>query len=658
MKQITAPFPLFVDRAGDPLDAGYVYIGVVNQNPETSPAAVYWDEAGTQPAAQPLRTSAGRIVNGVTPARVYATANDYSMTVKDKNGIVVSTLGAVEGLSVFSSFVGDLANASDPAKGADLVGFKNRTVYDKLSEYVSVKDFGAVGNGVTDDTAAFNLAVQSGSGVVVVPPGNYRINPRHMLYNDGSYSQATRVGVSIPSNVTLVMYGATLTSVNTNNDSYSLLASYRSSNVHIKGGKLIGDRASNTSDPAIPNDFGFGIDFRDVTDCSVEDVESNDMWGDSFYVGVTDTAGTGSKRVTYRNIKGSGSRRQGLSITGGEQIVVDGWNFRNIRGAALGPCAGIDIEPNTTDLVNDVIITNGYVENCNRSVQVFKCVNLLIDDLQVENCDVLFPMLSDRVYDAVIKNVIGRGGADTDYGILWQNSLTIQNVRISDFSLSDAALYAVFMNDTAGNPFSDVVFANGVIYVKDAPVITSSVVCQNYGAVTFEGVRFIIPSGFSAGDTVNLTDGNRIFDGDNTVFQDCSVVNRGSATLTFDCGVLGNRGNTFENINPNRDTVVLQNGWSTAVDHETPFFVKARDGIVTIYGTISGGTATNGTLLFTLPAGFRPAANVYCPIVDRDGSNNVTGKAVTVQPNGEVRLAAAVQNNRVGLSGVTFVARV
>jgi len=37
-------------------------------------------------------------------------------------------------------------------------GSVNRTVKAKLQETVSVKDFGAVGDGVTDDTAAFNAA--------------------------------------------------------------------------------------------------------------------------------------------------------------------------------------------------------------------------------------------------------------------------------------------------------------------------------------------------------------------------------------------------------------------------------------------------------------------------------------------------------------------
>lgn len=111
MKQIASPFQFFADRSGDPLDAGYIYIGAVNQNPETTPIAVYWDEAGTQPAAQPFRTVAGYIVNGTTPARVYVNTSDYSMTIKSKSGTLLSYVASAVS-------VGTLLEISEGGTGA------------------------------------------------------------------------------------------------------------------------------------------------------------------------------------------------------------------------------------------------------------------------------------------------------------------------------------------------------------------------------------------------------------------------------------------------------------------------------------------------------------------------------------------------------------
>ncbi|MGL4317112.1 MAG: glycosyl hydrolase family 28-related protein [Pseudomonas sp.] len=72
-----------------------------------------------------------------------------------------------------------LANNTNPTKGAALVGYKRRTVAARLSDVASVKDYGAVGNGVSDDTSAIQAAetavAAAGGGILIFPPGNYLI---------------------------------------------------------------------------------------------------------------------------------------------------------------------------------------------------------------------------------------------------------------------------------------------------------------------------------------------------------------------------------------------------------------------------------------------------------------------------------------------------
>lgn len=85
MLSTASPFPQYFDTDGTPLDNGRLYFGAANGNPITAPITVYWDSAGTQPAAQPIQTSNGFAVRNGTPALLYA-SSDYSLLVQDKRG--------------------------------------------------------------------------------------------------------------------------------------------------------------------------------------------------------------------------------------------------------------------------------------------------------------------------------------------------------------------------------------------------------------------------------------------------------------------------------------------------------------------------------------------------------------------------------------------
>lgn len=56
-------------------------------------------------------------------------------------------------------------------------GAQARSVQNKLRDVVSVKDFGATGDGVTDDTAAIQAALNSGAEKIHVPKGTYLFTP-------------------------------------------------------------------------------------------------------------------------------------------------------------------------------------------------------------------------------------------------------------------------------------------------------------------------------------------------------------------------------------------------------------------------------------------------------------------------------------------------
>lgn len=179
MYQADSPFKQFCGLDGLPLTGGKIYIGVVNQNPETYPAAIYWDEAGTQPAAQPLATIGGYIARNGTPARVYISADDFSMTVRNAKGSVVFTALSSTSLSTLRT---DLASPS----GASLAGYMPpgtgavaTSVQSKLREHISALDFGADPTGVADSTAALQNAAsycRTNRKRLYIPAGTYKVS--------------------------------------------------------------------------------------------------------------------------------------------------------------------------------------------------------------------------------------------------------------------------------------------------------------------------------------------------------------------------------------------------------------------------------------------------------------------------------------------------
>lgn len=276
LTQLAPPYPIFTDKSGDPLDNGYLYFGEVNKNPETKPIQVYYDINLTQPAAQPLRTSNGYVMQNGSPSLIYAN-DQFSVTVRDKSNalVIYSPVGfgiapgsaAAGGSSLgYDDFVGDgvttiytisstvllssavdvfidgvyqskdnytangttvtfstappllseieivsygvnnvgSVNAVNTIFNASISGSINRTAQSKMSEIPSVLDFGATGDGVTDDTAAFNAAwAATDPQAVYVPAASYAITGT-VTGKFFSFGVATVVGGTVTAITNLV----------------------------------------------------------------------------------------------------------------------------------------------------------------------------------------------------------------------------------------------------------------------------------------------------------------------------------------------------------------------------------------------------------------------------------------------------------------------
>lgn len=142
------------------------------------------------------------------------TAFTLSSTPISENNLIVDIDGVMQETSAYSVSGTTLTFSEAPYNGASIEarviantsnintatadnviytpsnsGSTTRSVENKLREIVSVKDFGAVGDGVTDDTAAFLAAAATGSTAsrftIYVPEGTYKLTAPWVITNRG-----------------------------------------------------------------------------------------------------------------------------------------------------------------------------------------------------------------------------------------------------------------------------------------------------------------------------------------------------------------------------------------------------------------------------------------------------------------------------------------
>ena len=161
----------FFTNNGVPLSGGKLYTYAAGT---TTPAATYTSSSGVTAHANPIvLDSGGRVPGG----EVWLTQNAiYKFLVKDSNDVLIGTYDNVSGISSVTLPISSNSITYLPAG----TGAVATTVQAKLRQTVSVLDFGAVGNGVTDDTTAIKNAITAiraaGGGEVYFPAGTYLLN--------------------------------------------------------------------------------------------------------------------------------------------------------------------------------------------------------------------------------------------------------------------------------------------------------------------------------------------------------------------------------------------------------------------------------------------------------------------------------------------------
>jgi hypothetical protein len=169
----------FFDASGVPLVGGKLYSYAAGT---TTPLVTYTSESGTVPNTNPVildsRGEASVWLGSAAYKLKLTTSTDVEIwTVDNIDNITQADLDALE--ASIKAYYAASSGATRVGYIQDIVNATARTVESKASDIISLKDFGAVGDGTTDDTTAVNnwitAVIASDGGAGYVPTGIYRV---------------------------------------------------------------------------------------------------------------------------------------------------------------------------------------------------------------------------------------------------------------------------------------------------------------------------------------------------------------------------------------------------------------------------------------------------------------------------------------------------
>jgi len=188
---------------------------------------------------------------------------------------------------------------------------------------VNVLDFGAVGDGVTNDTAAIQAAINSLSNdsTLVFPFGVYKIN--QVIFN----------GIS---RIAVTAYGARFLLTG---NSAGFLVKGVCDNIDVLGGIIVGDGVNRDADTST---LQIGWSFGNEAGANVQAIRVHDVYATECNVGFKFAAGTGVGSGPCLNVKVSNCHAQNsVGIVGGAGY---GFSFSQASGSSIVESSAVNCQ--------------------------------------------------------------------------------------------------------------------------------------------------------------------------------------------------------------------------------------------------------------------------------------------------------------------------
>ncbi|CAG7652686.1 hypothetical protein PAESOLCIP111_06602 [Paenibacillus solanacearum] len=540
----------------------------------------------------------------------------------------------------------------------------------EINHFVNVKRFGAKGDGVTDDSAAFAAAFGNGSVSVYVPEGTYRVR-----------------GLRVPSNTTVRGAGIDCTIIKLTDDAPNgewvvTNSDYEAGNTNIVLEDFTADW--NINRPNVRRVGGQAsscITLANASYCWIQRVKAVDALLHCFdvtspqYVNEGDTVYSDkpSRYVWITDCIADGHEDDGFTTHHSEYIYIE--NCYSTGASKAGKYfggVGFEIDDGSRNVWVTNCVSEGnwrgfmakghhdapaaygvHFTNCTsiREARSFELLHI--------NHHLSTEPVSPNAYDVTMTNCVA-----------YYPQMKPVSLDITQRALSIAAYARVKVNGftAIGDPAFD---------YKNQPVIAVQTKARNVTlsdihvtGFTTASTDITIAGGANSGDhivisnvSVHESSPNGIFIG--TGLKDVMVSNiqlqgtnkAGSVGLKYyaDRTYIGNisvsgyaytayapNGVILEEVTevPQWQSATLQNGWVPSSADQSPKFAKNSEGFVHVFGTVQGGTAGSSTPLFTLPSKYRPKrAHTFLTAGSEPGAMNMirvltNGKVTTEQWSG------------------------
>lgn len=203
---------------------------------------------------------------------------------------------------------------------------------------------------------------------IIVEKGNHQVTAPESMY-DGALNIKSNTLFTILGNIVLIP---------NSNTNYGIINIYDKENITITGdGQVIGDKDTHIGSTG---EWGHCVRIIGSNNITINNIKCHEAWGDGIYIGKGTAFSSG---IIISNVESYNNRRQGITVGYSKNVIIENCYCHHISGTA--PQAGIDIECDVDENIDNVSVVNSRIDNASNGICVMAIDNMPIKNISICN---------------------------------------------------------------------------------------------------------------------------------------------------------------------------------------------------------------------------------------------------------------------------------